>query len=45
VNDPNDWEEGSDGNYAINLSRRLITMTIKTMEIVDNLPKESFQVS
>lgn len=40
VNDPNDWR--SDGGYPIELCRKVITMTLETQQIIEDLPKESF---
>jgi len=36
VNDPNDWSE--DPRYIIDLLRRIVTVTLETMKIVDALP-------
>jgi predicted helicase len=36
VNDPNDWSE--DPRYIIDLLRRIVTVSLETMKIVDALP-------
>lgn len=36
VNDPNDWS--SDPRYIIDLLKRIVTVSLETMKIVDNLP-------
>lgn len=39
VNDPNDWSrEVEDPRYIIDLLARIITVSLETMQIVDNLP-------
>lgn len=39
VNDPNDWSrEVSDPRYIIDLLARIVTVSLETMQIVDNLP-------
>ena len=39
VNDPNDWcDEHGDPRYIIDLVKRVVTVSVKTMEIVDSLP-------
>ena len=39
VNDPNLWcEEHSDPDYILRLILSLITMSVKTMDIIDSLP-------
>lgn len=39
VNDPNDWSrEVGDPRYIINLVARIVTVSLQTMQIVDNLP-------
>ena len=39
VNDPNDWsKEVSDPRYIIDLLARIVTVSLETMKIVDNLP-------
>ena len=40
TNDPNDWD--SEGAYSIELSRKVISMTLETQRIIEGLPKESF---
>ena len=40
VNDPNDWcDELGDPRYIIDLIKRVVTVSVKTMEIVDALPE------
>ena len=40
VKDPNDWgEEHGDPRYIIDLIKRIVTVSVKTMEIVDSLPE------
>ena len=40
VNDPNDWcDEYGDHRYIIDLVKRVVTVSVKTMEIVDSLPE------
>lgn len=40
VNDPNDWSrENGDPRYIIDLVKRVITVSVETMRIVDSLPK------
>jgi hypothetical protein len=36
MNDPNDWSE--DPRYIIDLLRRIVTVSLETMKIVDRLP-------
>ena len=36
VNDPNDWSE--DPRHIIDLLRRIVTVSLETMKIVDALP-------
>lgn len=36
VNDPNDWS--ADPRYIIDLLRRIVTVSLETMKIVDALP-------
>jgi predicted helicase len=36
INDPNDWSE--DPRYIIDLLRRIVTVSLETMKIVDALP-------
>lgn len=39
VNDPNDWSrEVEDPRYIIDLLARIVTVSLETMQIVDNLP-------
>ena len=39
VNDPNDWcAEHGDPRYIIDLVKRIVTVSVRTMEIVDGLP-------
>ena len=39
VNDPNDWaEEHGDPRYILDLVKRIVTVSIRTMEIVRSLP-------
>ncbi len=41
INDPNDWcTEHNDPKYIFNLLKRIITLSIKTMDIIDTLPPE-----
>lgn len=43
VNDPNDWcDEIKDEKYIFNLLLRIINVSIKTMKIIDSLPKLNF---
>jgi predicted helicase len=42
VNDPNEWDSSAEGLYSIDLSRKLIEMTLQTQKIIAGLPKESF---
>ena len=40
VNDPNDWcDERGDPRYIIDLVKRIVIVSVKTMEIVDALPE------
>ena len=40
VNDPNDWSrEHKQPRYIIDLLKRIVTVSLETMEIVDNLPE------
>ena len=40
MNDPNDWvEEVGDPKYILDLLARIVTVSIETMEIVDDLPR------
>ncbi|MEU4194891.1 type ISP restriction/modification enzyme [Kribbella sp. NPDC026611] len=39
VNDPNDWAiEQGDPRYILDLLKRIVTVSVETMKIVDNLP-------
>ncbi len=39
VNDPNDWgDEHDDPEYILNLLKRIVTVSVETVEIVKNLP-------
>ena len=39
VNDPNDWcDEHGDPRYIVDLVKRIVTVSVETMKIVDNLP-------
>lgn len=39
-NDPNDWcEEVGDPRYIINLIKRVITVSLETLDIIDSLPE------
>jgi predicted helicase len=39
VNDPNDWSrEVGDPRYIIDLVARIVTLSIETVKIIDNLP-------
>lgn len=39
VNDPNDWSKGvGDPRYIIDLLARIVTVSLRTMQIVDGLP-------
>lgn len=43
-NDPNDWcDEHNDPKYILNLIRSLITVSLETVKIVNNLPKLNFK--
>ena len=43
VNDPNDWaDEHDDPTYIFDLLRRIVTVSMKTNEIVAGLPKLEF---
>ena len=40
VNDPNDWgTERDNPRYIIDLIKRIVTVSVKTIDIVDNLPE------
>jgi len=39
VNDPNDWSrEVQDPRYIVDLLARIVTVSLETMQIVDDLP-------
>jgi predicted helicase len=39
VNDPNDWSrEVEDPRYILDLLARIVTVSLETMKVVDNLP-------
>ena len=39
VNDPNDWSrEHKEPRYIIDLLKRVVTVSLETMQIVDGLP-------
>jgi predicted helicase len=39
VNDPNDWAaEHGEPRYVLDLLKRIVTVSIETMKIVDELP-------
>lgn len=39
VNDPNDWcVEVGDPRYIVDLVKRIVTVSLETMKIVDSLP-------
>lgn len=43
VNDPNDWcDEVNDEKYIFNLLLRVINVSVKTMKIIESLPKLNF---
>ena len=43
VNDPNDWaDEHNDPTYIFDLLRRIVTVSMRTNEIVAGLPKLKF---
>ncbi len=40
VNDPNDWcDEHNDPRYIVDLVKRIVTVSVETMKIVDGLPE------
>jgi len=40
VNDPNDWAiEHDNPRYIVDLLKRVVTVSLETMKIVDNLPE------
>lgn len=44
TNNPNDWsQEHNDEKYIFNLLLRIITVSVETMKIVNNLPKLKFE--
>jgi predicted helicase len=44
VNDPNDWSsEVKDPRYILDLLARIVTVSLETMQIVDNLPPLSIR--
>jgi predicted helicase len=44
VNDPNDWaREHDQPRYILDLLRSVIAISVKTVEIVKNLPKVKFE--
>lgn len=44
VNDPNDWcDEHGDPRYIVELIKRVTTVSVETMKIVDNLPELGFE--
>jgi predicted helicase len=46
VNDPNDWSRGvGDPRYILDLLARVVTVSVETMRIVDNLPALSVRDS
>ncbi len=39
VNDPNDWAtEHDDPRYIVDLLKRIVTVSVRTVEIVNSLP-------
>jgi predicted helicase len=39
VNDPNDWAiERNEPRYVLDLLKRVVTVSVETMKIVDSLP-------
>lgn len=45
VNDPNDWcDEQDDPTYIVNLIRRVTTVAVETMKIVDKLGEQTYAV-
>ena len=43
INDPNDWcDEVNDEKYIFNLLLRIINVSVKTMKIIESLPKLNF---
>ena len=44
VNDPNDWcKEVNDEKYIFNLLLRIINVSVKTVDIINSLPKLNFE--
>ena len=44
VNDPNDWcKEVNDEKYIFNLLLRIINVSVKTVDIINALPKLNFE--
>ena len=44
VNDPNDWAtETGEPRYIVDLLKRIVTVSVKTMEIVNSLPRLRLQ--
>lgn len=40
VNDPNEWcKEVGDDRYVVDLIKRLVTVSLRTVEVVENLPR------
>ncbi len=40
VNDPNDWcDEHDDPRYIVDLVKRIVTVSVETMKVVDSLPQ------
>jgi predicted helicase len=40
VNDPNDWcEEHNDPEYIVNLIKRIVTLSVESVKIIDTLPE------
>ena len=38
-NDPNDWcEEQGNPRYIVDLIKRIVTVSLKTLDIIDGLP-------
>jgi predicted helicase len=39
TNDPNDWcEEHNDPEYIVNLIKRIVTLSVESVKIIDSLP-------
>ncbi|MDR1266172.1 MAG: hypothetical protein LBK42_11600, partial [Propionibacteriaceae bacterium] len=46
VNDPNDWSrEHNQPRYILDLLTRIVTVSMRTVEIVDSLPRLVFSAS